>query len=94
MSSVPKSKLASWVSGTYFLLAMGAWVLPLIARPGENLAGVFLLLFAQPWASIWFWISGNLEVDNMVLTMTAMLLGILLNTFFFHRLLSWLSHRE
>ena len=92
MSSVTKSKLALWVSGLYFLLAMGAWVLPIIAEPEENLAGVFLMLFAQPWASIWFWMNDSLKIDSMALTMTVMLVGILLNTYILYRSLSWLSH--
>jgi len=93
MSNTSKSKLALWLSGIYLAFALGSWVLPLIAKPGESMAGIFLVLFAQPWASLWVWISDTLQIDIFALTMTVMLAGILLNTWIIYRVFTWISHR-
>ena len=93
MSNTAKSKLALWISGIYLLFALGAWVLPLVAKPDESLAGVFLVLFAQPWIIVWGWVSNTLSLDNFILTMGVMLLGILLNAWIPYRVFSWISRR-
>ena len=93
MSNTAKSKLALWLSGIYLVFALGSWVLPLIAKPDESMAGIFLVLFAQPWVSLWGWISGLLQVDNFALTMAVMLAAILLNTWIIYRVVSWISRR-
>jgi len=93
MSNASQSKLAMWLSGIYLVLALGSWVLPLIAKPGESMAGIFLVLFAQPWASVWVWVSDVLQVDIFALTMVVMLAGILLNTWIIYRVFAWFSRR-
>ena len=93
MPEAKRSKLALWVSGIYLTFALGSWLLPLIAKPGESLAGVFLILFAQPWASLWVWITDTLQLDIFALTMVFMLVGIGVNTWIIYRLFSWVSRR-
>ena len=91
MSNASKSKLAMWLSGIYLVLALGSWVLPLLAKPGESMAGIFLVLFAQPWASVWVWVTDILQIDIFALTMVVMLAGILLNTWIIYRVFAWFS---
>jgi len=93
MSNATRSKLAMWLSGIYLVFALGSWALPLIAKPDESMAGIFLVLFAQPWVSLWGWISDLLQVDNFALTMVVMLAAILLNTWIIYRVVSWISRR-
>ena len=93
MSNTSRSKLAMWLSGIYLVFALGSWLLPLIAKPDESLSGIFLVLFAQPWASLWVWVSDLLQVDNFALTMVVMLAGILLNAWIIYRVVSWISRR-
>ena len=93
MSNTSKPKLALWLSGIYLVFALGSWVLPLIAKPDESMAGVFLMLFAQPWASVWVWVSDMFKVDSFALTMVVMLAGILLNTWIIYRVFAWFSRR-
>jgi hypothetical protein len=93
MPNATKSKLALWVSGIYLTFALGSWLLPLIAKPGESLAGVFLILFAQPWASLWVWITDKQQIDIFALTMVFMLVGILVNAWIIYRCFSWVSRR-
>jgi len=88
-----RSKLGLFFSGVYLLLALGSWVLPLIASPQDSLAGIFLVLFVQPWASLWVWFSDALQLDSFVLTMTVMLVGILFNSWIIYRVVAWFSRR-
>ena len=82
-----------WLSGIYLALALGSWLLPLIAKPDESMAGIFLVLFAQPWASVWVWVTDMLQIDIFALTMVVMLAGILLNTWIIYRVFAWFSRR-
>jgi len=93
MPDTAKSKLAMWLSGIYLALALGSWLLPLIAKPDESMAGIFLVLFAQPWASVWVWVTDMLQIDSFALTMVVMLAGILLNTWIIYRVFAWFSRR-
>ncbi len=93
MSDVRKSKLALLLSGIYLVLALGSWLLPLIAKPDENMAGIFLVLFAQPWVMLWSWVSNMLQSESFALTMLVMLAGIFLNTWIIYRVFSWVSRR-
>jgi len=88
-----RSKLALWFSGIYLVFALGSWVLPLIAKPSDSLAGVFLVLFAQPWVSLWGWVMGRIQLDIFALTMVVSLVGILLNSWIIYRVVSWFSRR-
>ena len=93
MAGYPKPKFALGISGLYFIIALGAWLLPLVAKPGESLAGVFLVLFAQPWASLWIWVSDKLEFDSFALSMAFMLAGIIINTLLLYRIFSYRARR-
>jgi hypothetical protein len=93
MSNIAKSKLAMWLSGIYLVFALGSWVLPLIAKPDESMAGIFLVLFAQPWVSLWGWMSNVLQIDSFALNMAVLLAGILMNTWIIYHVVSWLSRR-
>ena len=88
-----KSRLALWLSGIYLFFALASWILPLIAKPDESLAGVFLALFAQPWATLLVWFTDKFQLDSFALNMVFMLLGILVNTWIIYRVFSWFSSR-
>jgi hypothetical protein len=93
MSGTGRSRLALWTSVLYLVPALSSWVLPLVARAEDNMSAIFLVLFAQPWASLWFWIADNFQLASMWPGMVFMLIGILLNTWILYRLITWFSHR-
>lgn len=91
MPEQPRSKAALWLGGIYLVIGLAAWILPLVAKPGESLAGVYLVLVAQPWASLLVWIMDRFDIDSFAFNMVFMLLGVLLNTWIIYRLLAWLT---
>lgn len=93
MNDKPIPGPALWASGVYFVLAFGSWVLPIMAGPDDSLGAIFLVLFAQPWASLWVWVSDSYQLESTWPGMVVMLLGILLNTWIIYRLFSWVSRR-
>lgn len=93
MTGKLRPRIAIWMSSIYFVLAFGSWLLPFIARAEDNMSGIFLILFAQPWASLWVWVSDQLQLDSMWLGMVVMLLGVLLNTWIIYRVFAWISRR-
>ena len=94
MSSDTRSRLALWLSGIYLLPALGSWLLPLLASPGDNLTGVFLMLFAQPWTTVVIWLTDQFQIDSRALGMALLLLGVLLNTWIIYKVVSWFSNRK
>lgn len=91
MSNHRRSKAALWVSGIYLIVALAAWSLPLLAKPGESLAGIFLVLVAQPWATVLLWIMDRINIDSFILNMVFMLLSILFNTWALYRVTFWFA---
>ena len=93
MTEHKKSRLALWFSGIYLFFGLASWILPLIAKPGESLSAIFLVLFAQPWTMLLTTITDRLQVDSFALNMVVLLAGVLLNGWIIYRVISWLSHR-
>jgi len=93
MTEHRKSRLALWLSGIYLFIALGSWVLPLIPQQDASLAGVFMVLIVQPWATLLVWFTDKFQIDSFALNMVFMLLGILVNTWIIYRVFSWFSSR-
>ena len=91
MSDQQKSRLAFWLSGIYLVLGLASWMLPLIAEPGENLSGIFVVLLAQPWATLLTIVTERLQLDSLVLNMSVMLAGIVVNSWIIYKLVSLFS---
>lgn len=88
-----KSRLALWLSGIYLFFGLASWILPLVAKPEDNMSAIFLALFAQPWSMLLTVITDHLQVDSFALNMIVLLAGILVNTWIIYRVFSWLSRR-
>lgn len=80
----PVSKVAAWTAGLYLVVALAAWVLPWIAKPGESLAGIYVVPLAVPWSYLLGWIMDRTGIDSMVFNSAFLLLGILINTAFLY----------
>lgn len=75
----PLSKVGIGVAGLYLMVALAAWVLPWIAKPGESLAGIFVVPLAVPWSLLLGWIMDTTGVDSMVFKAVFLLVGISIN---------------
>lgn len=73
------SKIALWIAGVYLVVALAAWVLPVIAKPGESLAGIYLVPLAFPWSFLLGRIMDRFGIDSMAFNLAFLLLGILVN---------------
>ena len=73
------SKVALWISGTYLAVSLVAWILPLIAKPGESLAGIYLVPLAFPWSFLLGRIMDRFGIDSMAFNLAFLLMGILIN---------------
>ena len=74
-------------------LGLAAWTLPLIAKKGESLTGIYLVPFAFPWSMVLSWIMDQTGIDSMLFNMVFLLIGLLLNTVILYYLISWLTGR-
>ena len=84
----PVSKVAVWVAGLYLVVALAAWVLPWIAKPGESLAGIYVVPLAFPWSFLLGWIMDRFGIDSMAFNSAFLLLGILINAAILYFVLS------
>ena len=84
------SKFAFWISGIYLAVGLAAWTLPLVAKPGESLAGIFLVPLALPWSLTLSWIIQRTGIDSTLFNMVFLLVGILVNTIILYIVISWL----
>jgi len=85
------SKFAFWISGIYLAFGLAAWTLPLIAKPGESLAGIFVVPLAMPWSLVLSWVMDRTGIDSMLFNMVFLLIGLLLNTVILYYLISWVT---
>ena len=84
----PISRVAAWIAGIYLVIALAAWVLPLIAKPGESLAGIYVVPLAFPWSFLLGWIMDRFGIDSMAFNSAFLLLGILINAVILYFVLS------
>jgi hypothetical protein len=93
MTDKQKSRLALWLSGIYFAVGFVSWLLPLFAKPGESLSGIFVVMLTQPWATLLTIVTERLQLDSFVLNMTVMLIGVLVNSWIIYKIVSLVSCR-
>jgi len=86
-----KSKFAFWIAGLYLVLGLAAWTLPLIAKPGESLAGVYIAMLALPWSTVLMWLTDGLGIDSLAFSFLFLLVGLLLNAAILYYGIAWLT---
>lgn len=74
-----RSKTAMVLTAVYVLLALAAASLPLLAKEGGSLAGVFLALFALPWSIVLGSLTDRFGIDSIVFNYIFLLFGIFVN---------------
>lgn len=89
-----KSKTAVWTAGVYLLVSLAALILLVTAGPGENLAGVYIVLLAKPWSTVLIWIIDRLGTDSLLFNSVFLLLGVLVNAALIYWCVSLLSRRR
>lgn len=86
-----RSRFAFWIAGLYLAVGLAAWTLPLIAKPGESLAGVYIAMLAYPWSTVLVWLMDGLGIDSFVLSSLFLLLGLFANGAILYYLLAWVT---
>ena len=86
-----RSRFAFWIAGLYLAVGRGDWTLPLIAKPGESLAGVYVAMLAYPWSTVLVWLMDGLGIDSFVLSSLFRLLGLFANGAILYYLLAWVT---
>jgi len=86
-----RSRFAFWIAGLYLAVGLAAWTLPLIAKPGESLAGVYVAMLAYPWSTVLVWLMDGLGIDSFVLSSLFLLLGLFANGAILYYLLAWVT---
>lgn len=86
-----RSRFAFWIAGVYLATGLAAWTLPLIAKPGESLAGVYIAMLAIPWSTVLVWLMDGLGIDSMVFSFAFLLLGLVANTAILYAVIAWVT---
>ena len=86
-----KSRLAFWIAGFYLAVGLAAWTLPLIAKPGESLAGVYVVMLAFPWSTVLVWMMDGLGFDSMIFSALFLLLGLFANGAILYYAIAWVT---
>jgi hypothetical protein len=86
-----RSKLAFWIAGLYLALGLAAWTLPLIARPGQSLAGVYVVMLAFPWSMVLVWLMDGMGIDSVVFSSLFLLLGLFVNGAILYYASAWVT---
>ncbi len=73
------SKIALLIIAAYVFLALAALSLPLLAKKGESLAGVYLMPFALPWSIVLGKIIDSVGINSIAFSYGFLLLGIFFN---------------
>jgi len=74
-----RSKAAVGITAVYVVVSLAAAALPLLAKEGESLAGVYLALVALPWSIVLGSFVDRLGIDSLVFNYAFLLLGIFVN---------------
>ena len=95
MTSHRRSKTAIMLTAVYVLLSLAAAALPLLAKKGESLAGVFLVIFAMLWTIVLGRLTDRFGIDSIVFNYVFLLFGIFVNAMLLYWTVSalarWLS---
>ena len=79
VTSPRRSKTAIVLTAVYVLLSLAAAALPLLAKKGESLAGVYLVLVALPWTIVLGSLTERFGIDSLVFNYAFLLFGIFVN---------------
>ena len=88
-----KSTTAVIVTGIYLLLVIAAFAVLLLAKEGESLAGIFVVLVAMPWTMLLSWIMDNLGIDSIVFNSVFSALACILNAWIIYAVITFFSKR-
>ncbi len=86
-----RSRFAFWIAGLYLAVGLAAWTLPLIARPGQSLAGVYVVMLAFPWSTVLLWLVDGLGIDSVVFSSLFLLLGLFVNGAILYYAIAWVT---
>ncbi len=86
-----RSRVAFWIAGFYLVLGLAAWTLPFIAKPGESLAGVYVVMLALPWSTLLVWLMDGLGIDSIVFSSLFLLLGLFANAAILYYGIAWVT---
>jgi hypothetical protein len=76
------------------LLCAASLVLPLIAKQGENLAGVYAVLLAAPWSALWVWVMDRFGIDSTILSYLFLAAGMAVNATILYVVISAIAGRR
>ena len=79
VTSPRRSKTAITLTALYVLLSLAAAALPLLAKKGESLAGVYLVLVALPWTIVLGRFTARFGIDSIVFNYIFLSLGVFVN---------------
>ena len=88
-----RSKTAIALTAAYVLLSLAAALLPLLAKEGESLAGVYLVLVALPWSIMLGRLTARFGIDSIVFNYVFLLFGIFVNALVLYWTVSILTRR-
>jgi|GEM_PF-3368892 len=75
----PRSRLAIIVASIYALLCVGALLLPMFAKPSENLAAAYAILLAIPWSILFLKFVDALAIESLALNYFILCIGMAIN---------------
>lgn len=87
------SKIALLIIAAYLFLALAALSLPLLAKKGESLAGVYLMPFALPWSIVLGKIIDSVGINSIVFIYAFLLLGISFNAIVLYLIVNTFSRK-
>lgn len=73
-----RSKAAVALTAVYLLLALVA-ALPLVAKEGDSLAGIFLVVFALPWSVVLGALTDRFGIESIAFNYVFLLLGVFID---------------
>ena len=88
-----KSKTAITLTVIYLLLVVAAFTVMFLAKPGESLSGIFVILVAMPWSMLLTWFTDTLGIDSIVLNTVFLALCCILNAVIIHFMVSFIARR-
>lgn len=86
-----RSRFAFWIAGLYLATGLAAWTLPLIAKPGESLAGVYIAMLAFPWSMVLSRLMDGIGIDSVAFTFLFLLVGLFVNAAVIYYAIAWVT---
>ncbi len=86
-----RSRFAFWIAGLYLAVGLAAWTLPLLAKAGESLAGVYVAMLAFPWSMVLSRLMDGFGIDSLVFTFLFLLVGLFVNAAVIYYVIAWVT---